>query len=126
MYSDHYGLVGKIDTYYTEKYILLERKTKVKEIYTGYLYQLYAQYFCLLEMGYVVKEIKIRSKKDNKIYDIPLPDQEETQKFEKFLQQYRSFSPDQKWFIQNPKKCAGCIYRELCDYYIDLSPNIVT
>lgn len=124
VFSDKYGLIGKIDTYYIDKKILLERKTKVTRVYIWYIYQLYAQYFCMIEMWYEIDQIKIRSKKDNKIYDIPLPDPLETTKFETFLKKYRDFDIDQPNFTQNPKKCARCIYRELCDYYINLDHNI--
>ena len=38
-------------------------------------YQLYAQYFCLREMGYEVEKLKLYSLDDNKVYEIPLPNE---------------------------------------------------
>jgi CRISPR-associated protein Cas4 len=51
IYSEKFGLIGKIDVYDNRKKELIERKAKIKKIYQGYLYQVYAQYFCLVEMG---------------------------------------------------------------------------
>jgi len=42
-----------------------------------------------------------------------LPGKEETDKFEKIIEQIKSFDIT-KSFEQNPAKCAQCIYRELC------------
>lgn len=50
IYSDKYKLCGKIDIFNTETKNLVERKNKVEKIYDGYKYQLYAQYYCMLEM----------------------------------------------------------------------------
>lgn len=46
VYSQKYGIGGKIDTYDQAKKLLVERKKKIKVIYDGYIYQLYAQYHC--------------------------------------------------------------------------------
>lgn len=61
VYCERYNLIGKIDTFDTEKGILTERKKKIKTIYDGYVFQLYAQYFSLIEMGYSVKSIRLYS-----------------------------------------------------------------
>ena len=50
VYSEKYKLCGKIDIFNTETKNLVERKNKVEKIYDGYKYQLYAQYYCMLEM----------------------------------------------------------------------------
>ena len=50
VYSHKYQLLGKIDLYDKSKHILIERKTKIKQIYLGYKYQVWAQYLCLEEM----------------------------------------------------------------------------
>lgn len=116
--SEKYRLSGKIDIYNQETKTLIERKNQIKKVYDGYKYQLYAQYFCMQEMGYEVLNLTIYSMKDNIKYAIPLPNAQEIIKFERLLQQYKTFQPDKPWFTQNPKKCAMCIYRELCDYYL--------
>lgn len=54
-------------------------------------YQLYAQYFCLTEMGYEVEKLKLYSLDDNKVYEIPLPNEDEIQAFEAFLEEYKRF-----------------------------------
>lgn len=50
VYCERYNLMGKIDCYDIEKEILIERKKKISTIYDGYIYQLYAQYFAILEL----------------------------------------------------------------------------
>ena len=47
-------LMGKIDVYRADKKLLIERKYQLKQIFQGQIYQLWAQYFCLTEMGYEV------------------------------------------------------------------------
>jgi len=113
VYSEKYGLTGKIDLYDQESGVLIERKNKISKIYDGYKYQLYAQYFCLLEMGFEVKSLQLYSLSNNKKYGVDLPGKEETDKFEKIIEQIKSFDIT-KSFEQNPAKCAQCIYRELC------------
>jgi len=118
VYSDKYKLCGKIDIYNSETKTLVERKNKITRVYDGYKYQLYAQYRCMIEMGYEVNNLTIYSVKDNIKYDIPLPTGQEQIKFERLIHEYKKFNPNARGFTQNPKKCAACIYRELCDYYL--------
>lgn len=113
IYSEKYGLVGKIDIYDTKSKSLIERKYKITRIYLGYKYQLYAQYFCLTEMGYIVKNLYLHSLSDNKRFDVPLPENNDIQKFERLLYKIRHFRLTTD-FKQNPRKCAMCIYRDLC------------
>lgn len=116
VYSEEYGLTGKIDIYDSEKQELIERKKKIKTIYDGYVFQIYAQYYCLEEMGHHVLKMFLYSMDDNKKYPIPLPE-EDTQmktKFDETLKQMRSF--DMNSFVQtNVEKCRGCIYEPSCD-----------
>lgn len=114
VYSEKYELVGKIDTLDTEKKKLVERKNKIIKIYDGYRYQLYAQYFCLVEMGYSIEEMSLYSISDNKNYPIPLPDKNTTEEFEAVLEKIRKFDPSIK-FSKNPQKCEKCIYNNLCN-----------
>jgi len=111
--SDAYRLVGKIDTFDAKTGALVERKYRIKKIFDGYRYQLYAQMFCLREMGYKVKGLAVQSLADNKRYKIPLPDAEETKKFSELVEEiknYRPMAPKRR----NVKKCAQCVYQPLC------------
>lgn len=117
VYSEKYDLCGKIDTFDLEKGILTERKKKIKVIYDGYVFQLYAQYFSLNEMGYQVNEIRLYSMDDNKVYKIakPAEDMRMLSKFETLLNDMNSFSFD-NFHQDNLSKCAKCIYEPLCSY----------
>ena len=111
-----YGLIGRIDVYDARTRILTERKWSVSAVWEGYRMQLYAQFRALEEMGCSVSELKLHSKKDNRTYDIPLPAAEDWRRLEEILEQMRSFRLDLP-FHANLRKCAGCIYRELCDVF---------
>lgn len=116
VYSEKYNLVGKIDIYDAETKVLTERKRKIKTIYDGYIYQLYAQYFAMCEMGYEVEKLRFYSMEDNKVYPIKLPrdNQEMFQKFENVIEEIRKFSLEE--FQQtNIEKCRNCIYEPACD-----------
>ena len=113
VYSEKYRLCGKIDLFDKESGVLMERKNKISRIYDGYLYQLYAQYFCLSEMGYSVKKLALYSLSDNKKYEVALPNNEATEKFENLIFRIRTFELSN--FKQPAEaKCANCIYRQLC------------
>lgn len=94
VYCEEFSLVGKIDMYDVQKQMLIERKRMVKQIYDGYIYQVYAQCLAMREMGYPVKKIKIHSIVDNKDFDISLPEDnpEMYQKFVKILKKLRTLS----------------------------------
>ena len=116
VYCEKYGLSGKIDLYNVDTGVLTERKRTIKTIYDGYVFQVYAQYFALIELGYQVKKISLYSMTDNKKYDIKLPADniEMLGKFERTIQEMRSFRLEQ--FVQsNPLKCTNCIYEPACD-----------
>ena len=116
IYSQTYGLGGKIDTFDTQTGILTERKKKIKMIYDGYIYQLYAQYHCLVESGYKVHAMRLYSMDDNKVYPILLPSEDNVRQsaFESLLKQIHTFDMSTP-FAVNPNKCFRCIYRYLCD-----------
>ena len=118
IYSDTYNLAGKIDLYHKTKKSLMERKTKIKELHQWYIYQLIAQYLCMIEMWYEVEKLKLYSLEDNKVYDIPIPDEKLISEFITFLETYKSFHHGDKNFYQPKEKCMWCIYRELCDFYL--------
>lgn len=116
VFSNKYLLTGKIDLFNSATKTLIERKNKIIKIYQGYIWQVYAQYFCMLEMWYQIDKIKIYSLQDNKNYDIIIPWEHEIQDFEKLIYDFHNFRLDDS-FEQNYKKCEKCIYNELCDYY---------
>lgn len=66
-------------------------------------------------MGYEVEKLKLYSLDDNKVYEIPLPNEQEIQAFEAFLEEYRAFDPRKSAFQAQKDKCENCIYAELCD-----------
>lgn len=116
VYSDRYGIIGKIDIYDSNRQQLIERKRSIKTIYDGYVFQLYAQCFCMIEMGYTVKKLFLYSLVDNKKYAVPLPEDnpEMLMKFLDLIQRMKGFTLE--FFEQtNPEKCARCIYEPACD-----------
>lgn len=116
VFSETYGLIGKIDLYDTKNHSLTERKKRIKTIYDGYVFQIYAQYFCMKEMGFRVDELFLYSMEDNKKYKLPLPNEnpEMLLKFKKVIEELKTTSIDD--FKQtNPEKCKHCIYYDACD-----------
>lgn len=116
VYSEKFRIIGKIDIYDKKKELLVERKKHIKEIYDGYVFQLYAQYYCMTEMGYNVSKLQIRSCDDNKIYKIKLPDEDKSmkEKFENTINDMRNFDIEQYHQV-NGLKCRNCIYEDACD-----------
>lgn len=114
VYSASHGIMGKIDVYDKKKHSLIERKRLIKIIYPGYRYQLYAQYYCLLEMGYQVNALYLHSLSNNKRYSVPLPEGEEKDLFFATLEGLRNYQAGRTKFKVNKKKCQMCIYRQLC------------
>lgn len=94
VYSNRLGIKGKIDVYDSKKKHLIERKYRVKQIYKGFRFQLYAQMYCLREMGFRVDKLSIQSLSDNKRYDIPLPTREERRGFEEVIAKMKEFNSD--------------------------------
>jgi len=114
VYSEKYNLAGKIDIFDKENETLTERKNKIVKIYDGYKYQLYAQYFCLSEMGFKISRLCFYSMTDNKKYEIDLPEGKELENFEKTIDEMRNYDILKDNRAKNPAKCEKCIYRELC------------
>lgn len=113
---EKYRLFGRIDVFDIKNGILTERKKKISRIYDGYIFQLYAQYFSLLEMGYKVNKIRFHSLSDNKNYTIPLPEESPRMlaKFERTIAEIRNFKLEE-YIQQNREKCLNCIYEPACD-----------
>ncbi len=94
VYSERFGIVGKIDIFDVDKGELVERKNRVSELYLGYVYQVWAQYFALRETGYAVRKLSIYSKQDNKKYEVKKPSREDEKKFGEVLDKIRSFDAE--------------------------------
>lgn len=116
VYCEKYNLIGKIDIYDSNKKTLTERKRQIKQIYDGYVFQLYAQYFAMCEMGYDVRKIQFHSMVDNKTYSVKLPqdDLNMFKKFEETVENIKHFSV-RNFQQQNIEKCKNCIYEPACD-----------
>lgn len=115
VYSDKYGITGRIDTFDVSKGVLTERKKHLSSLYPGHIMQLYGQCMCLREMGYEVKAIRIHSMDDNKTYPVPLPEDspEHMLLFKDTLEAMHNF--DVRAYRQdNSAKCMRCIYIPIC------------
>ena len=68
------------------------------------------------EMGYDVKSLRFYSSDDNKVYPVPLPedDVEMFEKFKRTNREMQSFSMD-NFVPENELKCQTCIYNDFCD-----------
>lgn len=115
LYSNAYNLCGVLDLYDSDLKLIVERKRQIKVIYDGYRYQLYAQYYCLLEMGYTVEKLALHSLIDNKRYPIALPNAAEAKQFKNIVSQIRSYDLHAD-YQPNIEKCRQCIYSHLCDH----------
>lgn len=112
--SNKLRVYGKIDTYYLKKQKLVESKFQIQNIYRGYYYQLWAQYFALTEMGYNVAEICFYSIKDKKTYQVKIPKQNEFEELKNHIRKIARFDFEIEIKV-NPVKCKHCIYASLCD-----------
>lgn len=121
VYSEALNLFGKIDLLEVSKKHLIERKRQVKQIFDGYVFQVYAQYFCLSEMGYEIQKISIRSYIDNKVYSIKLPDEDLSMKDKFFaLINEMSIFNLSNFRQSNAQKCLRCNYAAVCDKVCDV------
>ena len=116
VYCSRYRLLGRIDTFDISSGKLCERKYSITAVYPGFRYQLYAQFYALTEMGFLVKEMLLYSSKDNQRYPIPIPTEKERKELENILLKIRNYSPDSPLQI-NLNKCRNCNYREICDLF---------
>lgn len=112
--SNELGIMGKIDVYKADKKELVERKYQLKQIYKGQIYQLWAQYFCLVEMGYEVGSIAFYEIATNTSHPISLPTNENRTELCEFIERFKNFNPEDD-IIVNYNKCVHCVYCNLCD-----------
>lgn len=114
VFSDELGICGKIDIYNVAQKALIERKYQLKTIYQGQLYQLWAQYFCMIEMGYEIEKLSLYAISENKTFQQALPTIAQKQELQQFIESFKTFNPEYEISI-NSNKCAHCIYSNLCD-----------
>lgn len=115
VYSEEYGLMGKIDIYKKKEKKLIERKYQLKQIFQGQIYQLWAQMLCLREMGYEVESLAFYETSTNKMTHVAMPTEEDLHRFKVFINRFRNFDPLSTPININPNKCIHCIYCNLCD-----------
>ena len=108
------GIMGKIDLYKGEEHHLIERKYRLKQIFQGQLYQLWGEYFCMIEMGYDVKKVSFYETSTNTMLPQQLPGQKEMDELKRFIARFKSFDPSSP-IETNPNKCVHCIYCPLCE-----------
>lgn len=116
--SHELGIFGKIDVYRKDTKTLTERKYNLKQIFQGQIYQLWAQYFCLTEMGYQVERLCFYEISTRKTTPMPLPTASDKQQLQEFLSRFRTYDPHAP-FSPNPNKCLHCVYCNLCDKTLD-------
>ncbi len=118
IYCEKYNICGKLDIFDIDQKKLTERKNHIVKIYDGYVFQVYAQYYALVEMGYEVRNIVIHDMTHNNNYPIALPedDPEMQEKFEILIEKINDFNLSRTDFQPNKEKCKRCIYSHLCDY----------
>lgn len=115
VYSEELGIVGVIDIFREDTKILIERKYNLKNIFRGQTYQLWAQYFCMCEMGYDIRQIAFYEISSNKMIQIPLPNDNDKNELAEFIQKFRDYNPITTPLSINHNKCLHCIYCNLCD-----------
>ncbi len=114
VYSNDLGICGKIDLYKGNEKLLIERKHKLLKIYQGQIYQLWAQYFCMVEMGYEVENLAFYAISTNSTFPVEIPEEEQRNELKQFIHRFKTYDPAQEIQI-NPNKCTHCIYCNLCD-----------
>lgn len=114
VYSERFHLMGKIDVYHKKTKKLIERKYQLKQIFQGHIYQLWAQMFCLREMGHEVELLAFYEQSTNRMIDVALPTDEEIEQFKEFINQFFNYNPADDLTV-NPNKCSHCVYCNLCD-----------
>ncbi len=112
--STSFGIYGKIDVYDKETQILYERKYELKQIFKGQIYQLWSQYYAMVEMGYEVQRLEFRELSKRRIIDVRLPTEEDRIELLEFIEKFKNYKPNDTINI-NMNKCEHCIYCNLCD-----------
>lgn len=117
VYSEQFGLIGKIDRYRISTRTLTECKRSIPQLYDGYVFQLYAQYFGILEAGFSIDRICLYDIKHNRTHPVALPEDNPRMmdEFIRTLDAMRNF--DLSTFSpHNASKCRSCIYADICTW----------
>jgi CRISPR-associated protein Cas4 len=114
VYCEELKIMGKIDLYKQKEKLLIERKYKLETIYQGQIYQLWAQFFCMLEMGYDIEKLAFYSISTNKMFPIEIPAECQKQELILFIEKMKEYDPNRPINVNN-NKCKHCIYCNLCD-----------
>ena len=114
VFSIELGIAGKIDIYKGSEKSLTERKHQLHNIYKGQIYQLWAQYFCMTEMGYPVEKLSFYSISKNKSYPVDIPSEQDKRELAEFIAKLKAFDPESE-ISTNENKCKHCVYCNLCD-----------
>jgi len=108
------SIIGKIDLYIGREKKLIERKYQLNNIYQGQIYQLWAQYFCMTEMGYNIDSLAFYAISTNTTFPIEIPNEANKIELINFISRFKHFDPT-KHLKVNTNKCIHCIYCNLCD-----------
>lgn len=114
VYSNELGIIGKIDLYKGKEKLLVERKYQLNTIYQGQIYQLWAQYFCMKEMGYEIERLAFYAISTNQTFPVAVPTEEDKKELHAFIRRFKEYDPIQEISV-NTHKCTHCIYCNLCD-----------
>jgi len=114
VFCDELGVIGKIDLYKRKEKLLIERKYQLKQIYQGQIYQLWAQYFCMIEMGYEIEKLAFYAISTNQTFPVEIPNNEQKNELKNFILDFKKFDPSKDLQV-NKNKCTHCIYCNLCD-----------
>jgi CRISPR-associated protein Cas4 len=114
VFCNEFGIAGRIDIYKYDEKLLIERKYQLNAIYQGQIYQLWGEYFCMIEMGYEVEKLAFYAITANKTFPVALPNDADKKEFGDFILKFKQFNPEQSIDI-NTNKCTHCIYCALCD-----------
>ncbi|MEG1572442.1 MAG: type V CRISPR-associated protein Cas4 [Bacteroidales bacterium] len=93
VYSYEFGIMGKIDLYRQSIKMLIERKYKLETIYQGQIYQLYGQYFCMIEMGYEIERLAFYATSTNKTFSVNIPTAEDKVELLAFITKFKKYDP---------------------------------
>jgi len=114
VFSNELGVIGKIDVYKGDEKLLIERKHQLNAIYKGQIYQIWAQYFCMVEMGYPVEKLSFYAISANKSHHVDIPSEGDKKELLGFIAKLKNYNPESEIPI-NVNKCKHCVYCNLCD-----------
>lgn len=111
-------ICGRADLFNPKTGELIERKRLIRRIYPGQLMQIWAQWFCLEEMGHPVHGLAIHSLADNSRYPLDSPTPMQKESLRDLIDHIFAYNPSRSSPLVVPAKCASCIYSPLCPYVV--------